>query len=116
MKEDRVYLIHIRDCLKRIQSYTTGGKTAFEEQTIIQDAVLRNLEVMCESIKKLPPKWKASEPEILWDKIAGFRNRLAHEYLGIDLEVVWDVVENYLPPLERAIEAIAERFWDSPSN
>lgn len=116
MKESNAYLIHIRDCLKRIKSYTIEGKTAFEEQTIIQDAVLRNLEVMCESIKQLPTEWKATQPDILWDKIAGFRNQLAHEYLGIDLEVVWDVVENYLPPLERAIEAIAERFWNSPSS
>jgi uncharacterized protein with HEPN domain len=113
MKEDRIYLIHIRDCLKKIQSYTIEGKVAFFEQTIIQDAVLRNLEVMCESIKKLPDEWKESQPEILWGKIVGFRNRLAHEYLGIDLDVVWDVVENYLPPLEKAIEAIAEKFWNS---
>jgi uncharacterized protein with HEPN domain len=66
---------------------------------------------MCESIKKLPDEWKASEPSIPWERIVGFRNRLAHEYLSLNLEVVWDVVENYLPDLESAIENIAERFW-----
>ena len=113
MKEAKVYLIHIRDCIKRIKSYTIDGKTAFFEQSIIQDAVLRNLEVMCESIKNLPDEWKASQPDILWGKIVGFRNRLAHEYLGIDLDIVWDVIENYIPSLEKAVENIAEQFWRS---
>ncbi|MBP0019261.1 MAG: DUF86 domain-containing protein [Cyanobacteria bacterium SBLK] len=111
MKENRIYLIHIRDCLQRIKSYTVTGKEDFFQETIIQDSVIRNLEVMCESIKKLPNEWKASEPSIPWERIVGFRNRLAHEYLSLNLEVVWDVVENYLPDLELAIEKIAERFW-----
>ncbi len=113
MKDNRIYLIHIRDCLTRIKSYTKGGKKDFVKEIIIQDAVLRNLEVMCESIKNLPTEWKQSEPDILWEKIAGFINRLAHEYLGIDIEVVWDVVENYLPSLDKAIESISEKFWNS---
>lgn len=111
MKENRIYLIHIRDCLQRIKSYTATGKDDFFQETIIQDSVIRNLEVMCESIKKLPDEWKASESSIPWERIVGFRNRLAHEYLSLNLEVVWDVVENYLPDLESAIENIAERFW-----
>ncbi len=65
MKENRIYLIHIRDCLTRIKSYTIEGKDTFFQETIIQDAVIRNLEVMCESIKKLPAEWKESQPEIL---------------------------------------------------
>ncbi|MDV3002436.1 MAG: hypothetical protein N5P05_004091 (plasmid) [Chroococcopsis gigantea SAG 12.99] len=113
MKDSKIYLIHIRDCLDRVKSYTQDGKDIFFEQILIQDAVLRNLEVMCESIKKLPSEWKASQPHIMWEKIAGFRNILAHEYLSVDLEVVWDVIENYLPPLDKAISAIIQSFWDS---
>ncbi|MGL4501317.1 MAG: HepT-like ribonuclease domain-containing protein [Planktothrix sp.] len=111
MKEYRLYLIHIRDCLTRVKDYTSTGKDSFYEQMLIQDAVLRNLEVMCESIKKLPDEWKASEPNTPWHKIVGFRNKLAHQYLDVDLDVVWDIVENYLPELEISIEKIAERFW-----
>ncbi|MDJ1174816.1 HepT-like ribonuclease domain-containing protein [Roseofilum capinflatum] len=111
MKDYRLYLIHIRDCLQRIQSYTEGGKKSFEEEIMIQDAVIRNLEVMCESIKKLPEDWKASQPNMPWHQVIGFRNKLAHDYLDLDLEVVWDVVENYLPELEIAVEKIAEQFW-----
>ena len=113
MKDNKIYLIHIRDCLTRIKTYTQGGRNVFFEEIIIQDAVLRNLEVMCESIKNLPTEWKQSEPDILWEKISGFRNRLAHEYLGIDLEVVWDIVENSLPSLDKAIDSISEKFWNS---
>jgi uncharacterized protein with HEPN domain len=111
MKDSRLYLIHVRDCLARIKSYTANGKDSFDEQIVIQDAVMRNLEVMCESIKKLPDEWKSSEPDIPWQRIVGFRNKLAHDYLDIDLDVVWDIVENYLPDLETAIDKISARFW-----
>ncbi|MCT7978790.1 HepT-like ribonuclease domain-containing protein [Laspinema olomoucense] len=93
-----------------MKDYTSTGKDSFYEQMLIQDAVLRNLEVMCESIKKLPDEWKASEHNIPWHKIVGFRNKLAHQYLNVDLDVVWDIVENYLPELEISIEKIAKRF------
>lgn len=111
MKDNRLYLIHVRDCLNRIQSYTSRGRDSFYQNTMMQDAVMRNLEVMCESIKKLPDEWKASEPDIPWHRIVGFRNRLAHDYLDIDVDVVWDIIENYLPSLETAIENICAIFW-----
>ncbi|GFE69002.1 DUF86 domain-containing protein [Chroococcus sp. FPU101] len=112
MKENRIYLIHIRDCIERIKQYTVEGKNIFYEDLKTQDAVIRNLEVMSESVKKLPSEWKEAHPEILWGKIVGFRNRLAHEYLSIDLDIVWDVVENYLPPLETAIAQISQEYWN----
>ena len=109
MKDNRLYLIHVRDCLNRIQSYTFRGRDSFYQDTMMQDAVMRNLEVMCESIKKLPDEWKASEPDIPWHRIVGFRNRLAHDYLDIDVDVVWDIIENYLPTLDTATETICPR-------
>ncbi len=66
--------------------------------------------MMCESIKQLPDEWKASEADTPWHSIVGFRNRLAHEYLSLDLEIIWDIVENYLPGLEIAIENLSKRF------
>ncbi len=113
MKDNRLYLIHIRDCLKRIEDYTQEGKDDFMENTLVQDAVLRNLEVMGESIKKLPNEWKASQSQVEWVKVGDFRNVLAHDYLGVNLDIVWNIVENYLPSLREAIEAIANRYWDS---
>ena len=112
MKDSRLYLIHIRDCLARIKSYTANGKDSFYDQIVIQDAVMRNLEVMCESIKKIPDEWKSLEPDIPWHIIVGFRNKLAHNYFDSDLDVAWDIVENYLPDLEISVEKISARFWE----
>ncbi len=99
MKDSRVYLIHIRDCIIRIKQYTLEGKEVFFQDIKTQDAVLRNLQVMCESVQKLPNEWKNTYPEIEWSNIAGFRNRLTHEYLNVDLDIVWSVIEKYLPDL-----------------
>ena len=112
MKDSRVYLIHIRDCISRIKQYTIDGKEIFLQDIKTQDAVLRNLQVMCESVQKLPSGWKNTYPEIEWSNIAGFRNRLTHEYLNVDLNLVWSVIENYLPDLEVTIEAMAQEFWN----
>jgi uncharacterized protein with HEPN domain len=68
---------------------------------------------MCESVQKLPTDWKNSYSDTEWANIAGFRNRLTHEYLSVDLNIVWNVIENYLPDLETTIEAMAEAFWDN---
>jgi uncharacterized protein with HEPN domain len=81
MKDARIYLIHIRECLTRIENYTQQGQNDFMNNILIQDAVLRNLEVMGESIKQLPEEWKALQPNIEWVKIGDFRNVLAHDYL-----------------------------------
>ncbi|MCF2145048.1 DUF86 domain-containing protein [Desmonostoc muscorum LEGE 12446] len=112
MKDSRVYLIHIRDCITRIKQYTVEGKEVFFQDIKTQDAVLRNLQVMCESVQKLPNDWKNSYPEIEWSNIAGFRNRLTHEYLNVDIDIVWIVIERYLPDLEIRIDAIAQEYWD----
>ncbi len=110
MKDSRVYLVHIRDCINRIEAYTAEGKTAFFADLKTQDAVFRNLQTLCESTQRLPDDWKATRPEIDWRMIGDFRNVLAHQYLDVDLDIVWNVVENYLPDLKQAIEAIFQQF------
>lgn len=110
MKNQRVYLIHIQDCIAKIETYTEDGKTAFLADSKTQDAVVRNLEILCESTQRLPDEWKTSQPETDWRRIADFRNFLAHQYLDIDLEIVWSVVENYLPELKTAIESMSQQF------
>jgi len=109
MRDNRVYLIHIRDCIQRIEIYTAEGKTAFFADLKTQDAVIRNLQTLCESTQRLPDGRKAIHPEIDWRTIGDFRNVLAHRYLDIDLDIVWNVVANYLPDLKQAIEAIFQQ-------
>jgi uncharacterized protein with HEPN domain len=109
MKDDKLYLIHIKECIERVETYVSeGGKEAFMDSMLIQDAVLRNLQTMAESTQRLSDTLKAANPEVPWYQIAGFRNVLAHDYLDIDQERVWFVVERELPSLKRAIVAMLE--------
>ena len=101
---DQVLLEHIRECIKRIQGYTDGGRSAFYESLLVQDAVVRNLQVLAESTQRLSDSIKHTEPDVPWRAIGDFRNVLTHGYLQIDTEVVWSVVERNLPELADAIE------------
>jgi uncharacterized protein with HEPN domain len=111
MRDPKIYIIHSRDCIARIEAYIVEGKTTFFEDLKTQDAVIRNLEVMCDSVSKIPDAWKAAHPETDWVKIVDFRNVLAHQYLSLDIDTVWDILENYLPNLKQTIELIAQEFW-----
>ena len=79
------------------------GKDRFMASHTLQDAVLRNLQTMAESTRRLSDDLKTTEPEIEWRRIAAFRNVLVHDYLGIDLEIVWEVAQRDLPKLRQAI-------------
>lgn len=103
MKDDRVYLIHIRECIERIQQYTEGGAEAFFSDTKTQDAVLRNLHTLSESTQHLSLHLKSAYPEVDWRGISGFRNILVHDYLGVNLVRVWEVVERDLQDLKAKI-------------
>ena len=100
-------MIHIHECIVRVEKYTArGGKDAFLGSTLIQDAVMRNLQIMAESIQRLSDATKETHPEVDWYKISGFRNVLVHGYLGVDLERVWIIVERDLPSLKDAITSM----------
>lgn len=103
MKDSRVYLTHILECIQKIERGLSGGKDGFLKSDLLQDAVVRNLQVLSESTQRLSDELKTRYPQVEWRKIADFRNRLVHDYLGVDLEIVWQVVENDLPVLKRAI-------------
>lgn len=104
---DRLLLAHIRQCIERIRDYTGGDRTKFLDSHLVQDAVVRNLQILAESTQRLSESLKATEPAVPWRAIAGFRNVLAHNYLGIDLTAVWSVVEMDLPELSSAIERMS---------
>jgi uncharacterized protein with HEPN domain len=103
VRDDRIYLTHILECIRKIEKNVQGGKSAFLDSDTLQDAVLRNLQVMCESAQMLSAELKASHSGVEWRRIADFRNRLVHDYLGVDLEIVWNVVTDDLPDLKRVV-------------
>ena len=103
-KDETIYLRHILECIRRIAEDTVEGRERFMELHTLQDAVLRNLQVMAESTQRLSEAAKATQPDIEWRKIAAFRNILVHDYLGIDLDTVWDVTQRDVPDLKQAVE------------
>ncbi len=113
MKDDRLYLIHIAECIGRIETYTAQGRSAFLADTKTQDAVLRNLQVLAESTQRISPALKAAHTEVDWGRIGGFRNVLVHEYLGINLVRVWEIVEHGLPELKRHVTSILRSLGES---
>ena len=105
-KDPRVYLAHILECIEKIERFTKDGKERFFNDELIQDAVLRNFEVMGEAAKRLDDAYRAAHPEIPWRALAGLRDVLIHQYEGVDLERVWAIVEQELPGLKQAIAAL----------
>lgn len=106
MKTDHAYLCHIRDSIAKVESYATVGKEEFMSLSHWQDAIIRNLEIIGEATKRLSKPLKEQYPDIPWRSIAGLRDVLIHDYMGVDLESVWNVVENDLPPLKEQLSII----------
>lgn len=100
------------ECIERIIEYTAGDRSRFEASRLVQDAVIRNLQTLTESSQRLSDAIKATEPQVPWRELAGFRNVIVHGYLGIDLGAVWLVVEQDLPPLAAALDRMTARACD----
>lgn len=107
--EEREYLHHILDELVFVERATSGlTQAAFLEDEVLKRAVVRSLEVIGEATKKLPAKFRAEQPQVNWRAMAGMRDRLIHDYFGVDYIIVWDVLVNHLPILKREVEAFLE--------
>jgi uncharacterized protein with HEPN domain len=106
MKDDRVYLQHIRDALQDIAAYCGSDHGGFLDDRMRQDATLRKLEVIGQAVKNLSEDTKSRQPEIPWKQIAGMRDKVIHDYFGVNLEIVWAVVQKELPKLRVAVEGL----------
>jgi len=108
MRDDGVYLRHIRECVRRIKENTAEGRDRFMASHTLQDAVLRNLQTLAESTRRLSEVAKATRPDIEWRRIAAFRNVIVHNYLGMDVEQIWTIIERDVPLLEAAVTTMLE--------
>jgi uncharacterized protein with HEPN domain len=110
VKDERTYLTHAIEAIDAVTNYTTDGQEAFFSDGKTQDAVIRNIEIIGQAVKGISESTRALEPAVPWRRIAGMRDKLIHEYLGVDLALVWDVVEQELPILRPQLEELRERL------
>ncbi len=106
-REYRDYIDDILNSIEKIESYTENMTFEdFLEDDLVQDAVIRNLELIGEAVKNIPENIKAKNPSVDWKSIAGLRDILIHAYFGVDNEIIWDVVENKLSTLDEEINVL----------
>lgn len=104
IKNDQVYLEHILEAISKIENFVHGlAKFEFDRNVLIQDAVIRNFEIIGEATKKISKQFTQSHPEIPWQDMAGIRDKLIHDYLDVDLDVLWKTIEVDLPLLKEMI-------------
>ena len=103
-RNDALYIKDILEAIKNIKEYSKNlSFKKFSNNQMVIDAVVRNFEIIGEAAKNLSKKTKASISEIPWQDITGMRNKIIHEYFGVDLEIIWQTIQESLPDFEKAI-------------
>jgi uncharacterized protein with HEPN domain len=109
VEKDQLYLIHIKECLEKIDLYLQGeDQSSFEINSMLQDAVIRNLQILSESTQRLSDQVKQENPDVAWHKISGFRNIVVHAYLDLDIKRVWLIIQNDIPLLKTTIQKMTD--------
>jgi uncharacterized protein with HEPN domain len=105
MKDNRFFILHIRDSIREIEKFTKGvSRDKFFKSSLIQSAVIRQIEIIGEAARNLTADYKKKHSSIPWRDIVDMRNKLIHEYFGIDKQVVWNTITLDLPQLKTHID------------
>ena len=106
-RDDSVYLRHVIDACGRISEYLEGiNRIQFETNHLLQDGVIRQLEIIGEAVKRVSNNLRSIYPEVRWQDTAGMRDKLIHDYFGVDLETVWLTAQDDIPVLNQQIRGI----------
>ena len=106
-RPDTIYLRHVLEAIAKVDRYLASvDEATFYAESLIQDGVIRQLEIIGEAVKQLGPETRKEAPHIPWQAIAGMRDKLIHHYFGVDLGQIWLTAQNDLPPLKAAVSAI----------
>ncbi len=112
-RSDIAYLRHILDAINRIGEYLQGvTEVDFHNQYLIQDGVIRQIEIIGEATKQLSKETRENYSHIPWCDIAGMRDKLTHHYFGVDMEEVWLTAQDDLPTLKREVEMILKAYTE----
>jgi uncharacterized protein with HEPN domain len=103
MRDDRLRLADMLEAIELIEKYARRGRVAFDEDELIRAWIVHHLEILGEACRGLSDEFRRKHPDELWTDVVSFRNVLAHQYFGIDLEAVWEVVARDLPELKKKI-------------
>ena len=107
MKDNLVYIEHIQSCINRIHSYAEGlDYDSFLEKQVVQDAIVRQLEIIGEATKRVSIDYKDRYPQIPWKIMAGMRDKLIHDYIDVDFRMVWSTVKEDIPELDRLLKEL----------
>ena len=110
IKDDSIYLKHIMDAIERIGEYTSDMMyEEFSENHLVQDGVIRQIEIIGEAAKRLSEGTKDMDRSIPWKDVIGMRNKLIHDYFGVDIDAVWDTVEKDIPLLKAKMQPLLDR-------
>ncbi len=113
LDKDKLYLVHILECARDIENYLSGcGDEAFLNPGKTQDAVLRKLEILGESPKRLSENIKRNLPQIPWAAVSGLRNIIAHEYFALDLPKLLVIIRGDLPVLRAHVTALCKERYN----
>jgi len=108
-KDDRVYLRHIHDAILRVERHLGGVSwDQFSQSELVQDAVVRQLEIIGEAARSLSADFRQAHHQVPWSQIVGMRNRLIHTYFQVDLSIVWEIARIDLPLLKKQVEDLLE--------
>ena len=100
-RDPQILVGDVRLAISKIERYIVGlSHDQFLADDLRKDAVARNLEIIGEAVRQLPDEFKQSHAHVPWAQIAGLRNRIVHDYFGLDWEIIWHVVEHELPELK----------------
>ena len=110
MKSNELLVMDIVEAIRRITAYRNGvGRERFLADIMIQDAVIRNLEIIGEATKKISEEYREQHADIPWREMAGLRDVLIHNYGNVDLHIVWKTVASDIPQLAEAMAALLEQ-------
>ncbi len=106
-RDSKIVLEDIQESIEKIETYTLNFDfDSFVQNGMVIDAVVRNLEIIGEAANQIPDEIKVKFQNIPWRKIIGLRNRIIHEYFGVDISIIWYIIKNELPTLKTSIEKI----------